>query len=201
MFKKIFATTVLFAMATSSQAASVNGDVKFSVEIPEIVVLYHWDEAKLSLTGGSAAIADTRDHNGSAVLGTGPYEVTQNAIDTGTLTDTPNFGTINVKLIKSWGVRSIAANNPKLTLTTPGATLKKTASGTDSLTISNPVLKCTTTGDCGQDGTAITTVNKGWGVKTGNIEFQLDLSNITAAGTYSSGGNNGNSFNLKFETQ
>lgn len=200
MIKKILAASIAISALSSGYAASVNGDVKFSIEIPEIIVLYHWDTAKLTLTGGSSAIADTRPHNGSAVLGTGPYDVTQNAIDTGTVTNNPNFGVIDVKLVKSWGVRSITTNNPVLTLTAPGATLKKTAAGTDSLTITNPILKCTTAADCSANGTATTPVVKGWAVKTGNIEFKIDLSNITAAGTYSSGGNNSATFNLAFAT-
>lgn len=206
MIKKLLVSSVALAGFSMSQAASVSGDVKFSVDIPEIIVLYHWDTARLNLTGGSAATADTRPHTGSAVLGTGPYNVTTNPISTfPAATSTTGFGQINVKLVNSWGVRSIAANNPKLTLTAPGSTLTRNG-GTETLNILNtaadkPVLRCTTGAHCATgNGTDIATIVKGWAVKTGDIEFKLDLSNIAAAGVYSTGGANNATFNLLFET-
>lgn len=210
MIKKLLVTAVALAGFSGSQAVNVSGDVKFSIKIPEIIVLYHWDSAALTLTSGaSQAASDNTAHTASTALGTTPYDFTGTAINGTGGTGLPaSVGTMVINLKNSWGVRSIAATDPTLALSAStgagnGYTLTNTATTPAStLTITNAVLNCATPADCGSQGSASTTVTKGWALKTGDIQFSIDLSNATA-GTYVSGGNTtapGNTFNLNFST-
>lgn len=211
--KKLLLSVAILSLVTTSNAASVSGNVQFSVDVPEIIVLYHWNTATLNLTANSGIHKPNGSGTGTGDITVGTYNVS------GTLnTDDPlkklgpgQDGKILVKLVESWGVRSIAKFNPQLTLgesTTGSYTLKN--SNNKTLTISDAVLKCTTAstatgancpGLTSPTGLDVVRLAPGWAPKTGNIEFTLDLSNLEEAGVYSSGGSNANTFNLKFDTK
>nr|WP_241879170.1 hypothetical protein [Psychrobacter sp. PraFG1]UNK05876.1 hypothetical protein MN210_03605 [Psychrobacter sp. PraFG1] len=59
LFSKIALATATLSIASFASAASISGSTDFRVTLPEILVLYHWDDAHLTLSD----VATTPDND------------------------------------------------------------------------------------------------------------------------------------------
>lgn len=191
---------VSFATLASSfaSAASISGSTDFRVNIPEILVLYHWDDAYLTLNDVATTsandsdpreISDATTRSATGVLGSSPYTITGD-VSTATLATSPLNAPVDVTLQNSWAVRSISSAPVKLALTNPNTTLKNVTDAAATITTSSAVLQSAAVGATGT-GTAAMTLPAGWTPVMGDIKFKLDLSNATKPGEYNTRGTAG----------
>ncbi|MBS9777924.1 MAG: hypothetical protein KGV50_04085 [Gammaproteobacteria bacterium] len=187
MKKKLITTILAVTLATSSYAAnSISGSTDFQVNVPEVLVLYHWDEAKLTLTstGSTPAndsdpyeISDTSTHDLSAALGGSPYTITGDVVTTGSAAN-PLGSSINVTLQNSWAVRSISSDDVHLAVSIQESELIH--DGTDNTSkavVSDAKVKSASI----SAGPTIDIPSK-WDVTMGDIDFTLNLSGVTKSG-------------------
>ena len=129
---KIALATITVSMASFASAASISGSTDFRVTLPEVLVLYHWDDAHLILSDVTTTaandsdpreISDTSAHDLNATLGAGPYNITGDVITTAPTGGNSVNGTVNVTLQNSWAVRSLSSAPVSLALTNPNPTL------------------------------------------------------------------------------
>ncbi|WP_348549238.1 hypothetical protein AADH33_00725 [Psychrobacter sp. KFRI-CH2-11] len=176
------------ALSVSSFAsAAISGSTDFRVTLPEILVLYHWDDAHLILeeVGTTPAndsdareISDTTTRELTADLGSGSY-----TINTDVNTTSAAFPTsISVTLKNAWAVRNLStASGVNLALTNPNSTLTSVTDQTSSVTTSNAVLE--SAGLTGS-GSGTVTIDSGFEAVLGDIKFDLDLTGADSAGEY-----------------
>lgn len=205
--KKLLLSAAILSLVTTSNAANVNGNVKFSVEVPEILVLYHWNSAHLNLTAPTNKfVYSNSDRTKDKEIGsTGDAEITGNVVTTTVPTGFSATDTLKVKLVNSWAIRSISDKKVQLALTTPnGVTLTKVGATGSTIAIGSPVLKSTSASPAVPAGATSLTFNPGWTPKLGNIEFTLNLASANSKGTYTTSGaasgGNDNTFNLELST-
>lgn len=180
------ATLVTSAALMSAPAhAAVTGTTDFRVTMPEVLVLYHWDDAHLTFSNFEKSQGDETTRSLTDDLGKADYDITGSNLDT----TAPNFGsgsnTVNVSLKNAWAVRSIANSTVDLTLAIDNNTLKNVADNSATMTVSNAQLA--STGMTGSDSATVTMPSQ-WTATTGDINFQLDLSNATKPGQYNTRG-------------
>lgn len=176
------------ALSVSSFAsAAISGSTDFRVTLPEILVLYHWDDAHLILEEVSTTpandsddreISDPATRELTADLGAGSY-----TINTDVNTTSAAFPTsISVTLKNAWAVRNLStASGVNLALTNPNSTLTSVADQTSSVTTSNAVLE--SAGLTGS-GSGTVTIDSGFEAVLGDIKFDLDLTGADSAGEY-----------------
>ena len=181
------AVTGLALSVSSFASAAISGSTDFRVTLPEILVLYHWDDAHLILeeVGTTPAndsdareISDTTTRKLTADLGSDSY-----TINTDVNTTSAAFPTsISVTLKNAWAVRNLStANGVNLELTNPNSTLTSVEDQTSSVTTSNAVLE--STGLTGS-GSNTVTIDSGFAPVLGDIKFDLDLTGADSAGEY-----------------
>lgn len=181
------AVTGLALSVSSFASAAISGSTDFRVTLPEILVLYHWDDAHLILeeVGTTAAndsdareISDTTTRKLTADLGSDSY-----TINTDVNTTSAAFPTsISVTLKNAWAVRNLStASGVNLTLTNPNSTLTSVEDQTSSVTTSDAVLE--SAGLTGS-GSNTVTINSGFAPVLGDIKFDLDLTGADSAGEY-----------------
>lgn len=194
-FTQLCITSFAVLASSYASAASISGSTDFRVNIPEILVLYHWDDAYLTLndvattaTNDSDAreISDATTRTATGTLGASPYTLTGD-VSTTTLATSPLNTTVGVTLQNSWAVRSISTAPVTLALTNPNTTLKNVADNTATITTSGAVLQSSAAGATGT-GTASMKLPQGWAPVMGDIKFNLDLSNATKPGEYNTRG-------------
>lgn len=207
-------------VGTTAHAKSVSGAVDFKVTIPEVLVLYHWDEAHLNLsdavTDGADNDADREIVNGKYKLDNaelvkdGDYTITGAVPSTGKELDF-DAGKLTVKLENAWAVRAISTDKVSLTAEIQNDTL---TNGTSKILVSDVGL--TATGANAGEATTFTPVGtttskdtvkthakaglkvaSGWKETKGDITFKLDLTQAKAQGDYTSGAS-GNAINKTF---
>lgn len=194
IFGKLAVSGLVLSVASMASAASVSGSTDFRVTLPEILVLYHWDDAHLILqdiatTSGNDSdagreISDVTSRTLTDTLGKSPYEI----VGTGAVnTDVPTnaLNKVNVTLKNSWAVRSLSSGDVTLALTNPNAVLTNVG-GTSTITTS----KATLVGGAGTDGIS-KSIPSGWAAVTGDINFDLDLTTANAPGEYNTWGTAG----------
>ena len=77
LFSKIALATATISIVSVASAASVSGYTDFRVTLPEILVLYHWDDAHLKLTNnGNFVVNDSDTRELETQIGSASYEVT-----------------------------------------------------------------------------------------------------------------------------
>lgn len=189
MFSKIALTGLALSLSSFASAA-VSGSTDFRVILPEILVLYHWDDVVLNLT------ADSFARNDSTLTRTGTADIR----DTKVTIDSPPVDTdtdvrldpIRVTLKDAWGVRNLSnSNGVQLQLTNPNPTLISTVDQTSSLTTSGAMLDSASDKVTGGNMSSTLNILSGWAPVTGDIIFDLDLSNANSAGEYNTRGASG----------
>ena len=181
------AVTGLALSVSSFASAAISGSTDFRVTLPEILVLYHWDDAHLILeeVGTTPAndsdareISDATTRELTADLGADSY-----TINTDVNTTSAAFPTsISVTLKNAWAVRNLStASGVNLELTNPNSTLTSVEDQTSSVTTSNAVLE--SAGLTGS-GSNTVTIDSGFAPVLGDIKFDLDLTGADSAGEY-----------------
>ena len=185
-------------LGTSSMAVaanSISGSTDFRVNIPEVLVLYHWDDAYLTLTdiattpandSDGREISDPAAHNATGILAANGTYTISGDVKTDTVATSPLATTVDVTLKNAWAVRSISNDNVTLALTNPNTTLKSVNGGATAVT-SAAVLQSTATGTTGTNS-ATMTLPPSWVPTMGDIKFKLDLTNATKPGEYNTRG-------------
>ncbi len=164
-------------LSTSVQAASVNGETKLTVNMPEILVLYHFDEIEIDLTGPAAtAVPQTAALSVTAALGTNISTEADTLGASGAVNPLTSSNNMTVNIEGAWAVRSLSSANVSITGSIQNGTLAH-ESGTvgQEITVSGLTL-------------STNSVAPGWSLATGDMTFSLDLSGATAAGAYTTAG-------------
>ncbi|STZ07974.1 Uncharacterised protein [Moraxella caprae] len=188
MLKKLLlATAIVGATISTASADNVSGTMNLKVTLPEILVLYHWQEAGIQFepnkydmpTGKGAGTYDfagniqVADNDGNAD-GAGVSDTPMNLND---ITGRTNATTIPVVLKNSWAVRTLTENGKaKLAIANTKAEHKK---GDDSVVLT----KEAKVSQGNKSGTEIELDSK-WAPTTGDITFDLDLTGATKAGLH-----------------
>lgn len=183
-------------VGTTAHAKSISGSVDFRVTLPEVLVLYHWDDAHLTLADIATTTANDsnegREISDSATrtklnahLGETTHDITSDVATPDN--KTANGNTVAVTLKNAWGVRALSTGDVKLQVKEQQTKLlsvkEKEAGGAGAsyITISGT-----------QIAKGATTVAKdvdlnlpsGWELSTGDIKFNLDLTNAKHVGEY-----------------
>ncbi|WP_338412523.1 hypothetical protein MN210_17810 [Psychrobacter raelei] len=196
LFSKIALATATLSIASFASAASISGSTDFRVTLPEILVLYHWDDAHLTLSDVATTpdndsdpreISDATTRDLSATLQ--ETNLTFQGNDVNTASPITNFdsGLVKVTLKNSWAVRSLSTAPVTLTLTNPNATLKNATNNAATITTQDAVLASSGNGVTGTDSASMT-IPSGWAPVMGDIKFNLDLTNADFAGEYNTRG-------------
>lgn len=199
IFKKIAVSGLALSVASVASAASISGSTDFRVTLPEILVLYHWDDAHLTLTeignttpendsNTGREISDSGAHDLTASLGNSPYTITvddNNKLDTTAPANALNMVAVTLK--NSWAVRSLSTGDVRLDITNPNNTLRNVSDNAVTITTTDPVLVSAAPG-VGGNGSASMTIPSGWAPVMGDIKFNLDLSTANKPGEYNTRG-------------
>lgn len=191
IFAKVAVTGLALSLSSFASAA-ISGSTDFRVTLPEILVLYHWDDAHLILeeVATTAAndsdpreISDTTTRELTADLGASSYTINTDVATAGSAA----FPTlVSVTLKNAWAVRNLSsAAGVNLALTNPKDTLISVADQTSTVTTSNAVLE--SAGLTGS-GSNTVTIDSGFAAVLGDIKFDLDLTGADSAGEYNTRG-------------
>ena len=185
--KALFALAATSLLSTQIQAASVSGSMDLKVTMPEILVLYHFDEVQIDLTDAHTPTAanDSDDHEISetfagTVTGAMGTPITQALSITGADTHAGETGTLAVTLTDAWAVRSISSAD----VTVTGSIQTNDLTHAAGSTIGVSAMELTSGGST---GTSVDLAPQ-WALQTGDISFELDLSSASHAGLYETAG-------------
>lgn len=169
----------------------------FRVTLPEVLVLYHWDDAHLKLedtptpTVTAANDSDAREKSDNTTReatkqldSADPY-----TINTNVNTDDPlgaDYGEREVILQNAWAVRSLSSADVSLgvTIQQRGSVLKNVTKNTSTITVKDAVLLSDSASS--GSGTAAIKLPSQWNEQMGSIKFKIDLSNAKHSGEYNS---------------
>lgn len=205
-------TTAVMGTTAHANPKSVQGAIDFKVTIPEVLVLYHWDNAHLNLTDTVAdGIDDDADReivngqhklddNNAELVKNGSYTITGAVPSTDKVLDF-DAGKLSVKLQNAWAVRAISTNKVSLSAEIQNDTLTNdtskilvsdiglVATGTNANTAEAFVPTGQTTGKdtTTKHNKAGLKVTQGWKETQGDITFKLDLTKAKHQGDYTSG--------------
>ena len=183
IFGKIALTGLALSLSTFASAA-VTGTTDFRVVLPEVLVLYHWDDVLLNLTDTGRVINDATTRTGTAALGSTTASITGPAVST---TADALATSVAVTLKDAWAVRNLSTGTGvTLTLTNPNPTLLSVADKTSLLTTTGAALTSTNSKVSGTGATL--TIASGWAPVLGDITFNLDLSKANHSGEYNTRG-------------
>lgn len=198
LFSKIALATATVSIASFASAASISGSTDFRVTLPEILVLYHWDDAHLTLTdietttandSDPREISDATTHDLTAPLAQGVYTLNGDVNTTSPIAKLDG-GTVDVTLKNSWAVRSLSNAPVTLKLTNQKDTLLNVINNKSTIVTKEAVLASTAANVTGTDSTTMT-IPSGWDPVMGDIKFKLDLSNANNSGEYNTRGKSG----------
>lgn len=207
LFSKIALATATVSIASFASAASVSGSTDFRVTLPEILVLYHWDDAHLILQNANdannSAVNDGSTRDVSQSFAAGTHELNTD-VTTGSTTSL-DTGLVTVKLKNAWAVRSLSSGTVELALTNPNSKLYSAALGNQSdesiITIASPTLNAAATSVVGPNtATPKLNIKSGWQPVKGDIDFTLDLTKANHAGEYNTRGVSGNNSTSEDDT-
>lgn len=199
IFGKLAVSALALSVASvASAAAPISGSTDFRVTLPEVLVLYHWDDAHLILEeiatttandSDAREISDTSTHDLTATLGEGPYTISGDVSTTAPTGTNSVNGVVNVTLKNSWAVRSLSSAPVKLALTNPNPTLKHetVAASTIAIVADSAKLDSAGTG-VANSGSANITIPSGFAPVFGDIVFDLNLANANNSGSYNTRG-------------
>lgn len=199
IFGKLAVSALALSVASvASAAAPISGSTDFRVTLPEVLVLYHWDDAHLILEeiatttandSDAREISDTSAHDLTATLGAGPYTISGDVSTTAPTGTNSVNGVVNVTLKNSWAVRSLSSAPVKLALTNPNPTLihETVAASTIAIVADSAKLASAGTGVT-NSGSANITIPSGFAPVFGDIVFDLNLANANNSGSYNTRG-------------
>ncbi|MDP8162279.1 hypothetical protein QJU89_02895 [Pasteurella skyensis] len=181
MKKLLLASVLGLTLTTSINAQEVSGETNFKVTIPEVLVLYHWDEAHLTFKNMATHHGDTTIRNKTVNFADNqPYTLDGDV----TITDLPSFkNDVKVKLKNAWAVRSISNDKVTLKLEAQQPTLKLggASNASESITISDQQLKLGR-----ETPNATIELKSQWAPQQGDILFNMNLAGATKSGEYKS---------------
>lgn len=187
IFGKLAVTGLALSLSSFASAA-ISGSTDFRVTLPEILVLYHWDDAKLDLTDAGSVINDDVTRNGSAAVTGSSFTITGDVTTTGgNATAYPT--TLDVTLQNAWAVRSLSSGNVSLDLGIQDNTLTNTTANSSEIIVQSATLK--TGSAVSGNGSPTVILASGFAPVLGDIDFQLDLTNANAPGEYNTRGTAG----------
>jgi len=185
--KTLLSLALAGLVSTQVQAASVSGSMDLKVTMPEILVLYHFDEVQIDLTsaGVSTAANDSDPYEvseGAASTVTGPMgtPITAALAIEGEGTYATASQTLDVVLESAWAVRSISSADVTVSGSVQTGTLTHATESGSSIAVTNMTL---TAGSA--TGTSVDLAPQ-WALQTGSINFQLNLEDAEHAGLYQS---------------
>ncbi|WP_147285090.1 hypothetical protein [Moraxella ovis] len=195
MFKKSLAALVMAGAAASAHADSVSGTMDLQVQLPEVLVLYHWTNAGIEFNPIVKGIGVGR--------GVGTYGLNQDTIEVldnnsesaADLTDDPLVTTtvlnnqadtnkVTVTLKDAWAVRSISNDGVKLKVENTDSTHLHDGDRNSKVKTENVKVKSS-------DAVTKTAeeeieLNSKWKPIKGDITFDLDFSEAKKAGLHKS---------------
>ncbi len=193
IFGKLAFTGLALSLSSFASAA-ISGSTDFRVTLPEILVLYHWDDAHLVLEevattaandSDAREISDPTTRTATEKLGQTSYTINGPAVNTAGSVAFPT--SIAVTLKDAWAVRNLSkAAGVNLVLTNPNANLTSIADSTSTVVTSNAALASANAKATGS-GAALT-ITSGFAPVLGDIIFDLNLSNAGSAGEYNTHG-------------
>ena len=183
IFGKIALTGLALSLSTFASAA-VTGTTDFRVVLPEVLVLYHWDDVLLNLTDTGRVINDATTRTGTAAIGSTTASITGPAVSTAA---DALATSVAVTLKDAWAVRNLSTGTGvSLALTNPNPKLLGVVDKTSYLTTTGAAL---TSANSKVSGTGATlTISSGWAPVLGDITFNLDLSKANHSGEYNTRG-------------
>lgn len=185
VFGKIALTGLALSLSTFSSAA-VTGTTDFRVVLPEVLVLYHWDDVLLNLTDTGRVINDNTTRTGTAALGSTAASITGPAVST---TADTLATSVAVTLKDAWAVRNLSTGTGvTLTLENPNSKLLSVTDQTSFLTTTGALLESVNTKVIGSKKAATLNIASGWAAVSGDITFNLDLSKANSSGEYNTRG-------------
>lgn len=200
IFGKLAVSALALSVASAASAAvTISGSTDFRVTLPEVLVLYHWDDAHLILEeiatttaandSDAREISDTSAHDLTATLGAGPYTISGDVSATAPTGTNSVNGIVNVTLKNSWAVRSLSSAPVKLALTNPNPTLKHETVAASTIAIVADSAKLASAGTgVTNSGSANITIPSGFAPVFGDIVFDLNLANANNSGSYNTRG-------------
>jgi len=185
--KPLLAAAVTALTLSSAHAGSISGSMDLKVNMPEILVLYHFDEVEINLEAATVSTPANDSDNyeiseGNAGTVTGPMGApltgALNIDGSGGPTDGAANQTLEVTLTDAWAIRSVSTGD----VTVSGSIQTGTLTHTDdaSATIGVGAMELAANGTSG----ASVTLAPQWGLQKGDISFELDLSSANKAGSY-----------------
>lgn len=187
IFGKLAVTGLALSLSSFASAA-VSGTTDFRVTLPEILVLYHWDDAKLDLTDAGSVINDNTTRNETAAVTGSSFTITGDVTTTGGNT-TAYPATLDVTLQNAWAVRSLSSGNVSLNLGIQENTLTNTTVSSSDIIVQNATLNAGSAVSGNDSPTVV--LASGFAPVLGDIDFQLDLTNANAPGEYNTRGTAG----------
>ena len=185
VFGKIALTGLALSLSTFASAA-VTGTTDFRVVLPEVLVLYHWDDVLLNLTDTGRVINDNTTRTGTAALGSTAASITGPAVST---TADTLATSVAVTLKDAWAVRNLSTGTGvTLTLENPNSKLLSVTDQTSFLTTTGALLESVNTKVIGSKKAATLNIASGWAAVSGDITFNLDLSKANSSGEYNTRG-------------
>lgn len=191
MKKLVLIAALTAGMTTASYAQqTVSGTTNFRVIVPEILVLYHWDDAVLNLTAPADEFVYNDGTPATNSLNKNVGSTSATIIGTAVDTTTVPFGfntndKLDVTLKNSWAVRSISSADVKLKIENPNPTLTRVG-GSEIVKTSLPTLNSDSA--TGGNDTLEVTLPSQWAAISGDIKFKLNLTGATKPGEYNSHG-------------
>ena len=154
--------------------------------LPEVLVLYHWDDVLLNLTDTGRVINDNTTRTGTAALGSTAASITGPAVST---TADTLATSVAVTLKDAWAVRNLSTGTGvTLTLENPNSKLLSVTDQTSFLTTTGALLESVNTKVIGSKKAATLNIASGWAAVSGDITFNLDLSKANSSGEYNTRG-------------
>jgi hypothetical protein len=182
---------------TAAQAQAV-GDTEVRVVVPPVLILYYFSVLEVTLTTNDLiGIAGTYN---SVDEGTASVTLNGWTADAAISPTAPNPFTANqtITITNAWGYFGVGnpADQLRATITGSGVASALTLeSGTGTIDLSNFQIQ---SGGVGW-AAALQPLPKGGGIRYGDLQFDIDLSNADVAGTYAdSGGNTQFSISLEY---
>lgn len=190
VFGKIALTGLALSLSTFASAA-VTGTTDFRVVLPEVLVLYHWDDVVLNLSDAGRVVNDNATRTGTAALGSTAVSIGPAVATTADALTT----SVAVTLKDAWAVRNLSTNKGvTLTLDNTNSKLLSVADQNSFLTTKDAALASTNTKVTGTGKTL--NIASGWAPVLGDINFNLDLTTADSSGEYNTRGVAGIAGNL-----
>lgn len=184
IFGKIALTGLAFSLSTFASAA-VTGTTDFRVVLPEVLVLYHWDDVLLNLTDTGRVINDATTRTGTAAIGSTTASITGPAVSTAA---DALATSVAVTLKDAWAVRNLSTGTGvTLTIANPNPKLLGVVDNKSFLTTTGTALASSNTTKVTGTGTTLT-IASGWAPVLGDITFNLNLSQANSSGEYNTRG-------------